>query len=56
MGDQFEYILVAVVLIPIHHRLEKWMAGKLVEKNKKKRLSMAKQIISNLEGDSPEGG
>lgn len=46
----------AAVLIPIHHRLEKWMVGKLVEKNKKKRLSMARQIISKLEGDSSEGG
>jgi hypothetical protein len=44
-------VCVAALLIPLHHRLEHWITHKLVEKNKKIRLSAAKKIISQLEPD-----
>ena len=37
-------VCIAAVLIPVHHRLEKWMTNKLVEKNKKIRLAAKKKI------------
>lgn len=46
---------VAALLIPLHHKLEKWVIHRLVEKNKRIRLQAAKNIISTLEGN-PDGG
>jgi hypothetical protein len=43
-------VCIAAFLIPLHHRLEKWSTAKLVEKNRKIRLSMAKKTIEKLEG------
>ncbi len=41
---------IAAVLVPLHHRVEKWTTKKLVEKNKAMRLANAKKTIENLEG------
>jgi hypothetical protein len=41
---------IASLLIPMHHRMEHWIIGKLVEKNKQIRLATAKKIVENLEG------
>jgi len=38
-------------LVPIHHKLEKWVTHKLVEKNKRIRLAAAKRTIEKLEGN-----
>jgi len=44
-------VCIAALLIPFHHRLEKWATAKLVEKNKQIRLAAAKKTIEQLEGD-----
>jgi tetratricopeptide (TPR) repeat protein len=43
-------VCIAALLVPLHHRLEKWTSGKLVEKNKAIRLANAKKTIEQLEG------
>ncbi|HUQ65194.1 MAG TPA: hypothetical protein VM101_03520 [Flavitalea sp.] len=40
---------IGALLIPIHHKLEKIIINRLVEKNKKIRLAAAKKTISKLE-------
>ena len=44
-------ILIGIggLLVPLHHRLEKWMTKMMVEKNKKIRLAAAKRTIEQLE-------
>ncbi|MES2875060.1 MAG: tetratricopeptide repeat protein [Bacteroidota bacterium] len=44
-------ILIAIgsMLVPLHHKLEKWITKVMVEKNKKIRLNAAKKTIANLE-------
>jgi len=42
-------VLIAALLIPIHHRLERWLKEKMVEKNKLVRLAAAKKTIEQLE-------
>ena len=42
-------VCIAAILIPFHHRLEKWATAKLVEKNKQIRLAAAKKTIEELE-------
>ena len=44
-------VCIAALLIPLHHKLEKWIVHQLVEKNRTIRLLAAKHIISELEGD-----
>jgi tetratricopeptide (TPR) repeat protein len=44
-------VCIAGVLVPLHHRLEKWAIEKLVEKNKQVRLEMARKTIEELGGD-----
>jgi Ca2+/Na+ antiporter len=44
-------VCIAVLLIPLHHKLEKWATNKLVEKNKRIRLAAAKRTIEKLESD-----
>lgn len=44
-------VSVAALLIPLHHKLEKWITKKLIEKNKKIRLAAAKKTIAKLEGE-----
>ena len=42
-------VCIAALLIPLHHKLEKWATQKLVEKNKAVRLAKAKRTIEKLE-------
>jgi len=46
------YVIVASLLIPIHHRLEKWIIKRVTEKNKMIRLANAKKTIEELEAKS----
>ncbi len=43
-------VLIAALLIPMHHRLEHWIREKMIEKNKAIRLAAAKKTIEKLEG------
>jgi tetratricopeptide (TPR) repeat protein len=43
---------IASLLVPLHHKLEKWATVKLVEKNKATRLANAKKTIEMLEDKS----
>lgn len=45
-------VIVASLLIPIHHRLEIWIKEKMTEKNKLIRLAAAKKTIEKLEKTS----
>lgn len=42
-------VALASLLIPLHHRVEKWIKEKMTEKNKKIRLANAKKTIEELE-------
>jgi hypothetical protein len=41
-------IVIGALLIPLHHKLEKWMTHVMVEKNKKIRLEAAEKTIAEL--------
>jgi tetratricopeptide (TPR) repeat protein len=43
---------IGALLVPLHHKLEHWIAHVLTEKNKQIRLAAAKKTIANLEGDA----
>jgi len=45
-------VSIAALLVPLHHKLEKWATTKLVEKNKSIRLATAKKTIETLEGEN----
>jgi tetratricopeptide (TPR) repeat protein len=47
-------VCIASLLIPLHHRLEKWAIQKLVMKNKQARLLAAKKTIRLLSEKHPE--
>ena len=42
-------VCIAALLVPLHHRMQKWTATKLVEKNKATRLANEKKTIEKLE-------
>lgn len=42
-------VCIASLLVPLHHKIEKWSISKLIEKNKKIRLAAAKKTIQKLE-------
>jgi tetratricopeptide (TPR) repeat protein len=42
-------VSIASLLIPLHHRVEKWIKEKMTEKNKAIRLAAAKKTIEKLE-------
>jgi len=42
-------VCIAALLVPLHHKLEKWATHKLVEKNKAIRLAAAGRTIEKLE-------
>ena len=42
-------VCIAALLVPLHHKVEKWATAKLVEKNKQIRLAAAKKTIEELE-------
>jgi tetratricopeptide (TPR) repeat protein len=44
-------VIIASLLIPVHHKLEHWITNKLVIKNKRIRLEAAKRIVEKLEAD-----
>lgn len=44
-------VVLASLLIPLHHRMEKWIKEKMTEKNKRIRLANAKRTIEKLEGE-----
>ena len=44
----FILVCLAAILVPLHHRVEKWATKKLVEKNKQVRLANAKKTIRLL--------
>jgi len=46
-------VSIAALLVPLHYKLEKWSIARLVEKNKKIRLTSAKKTIEQLEGKKP---
>jgi hypothetical protein len=45
-------IAIGALLIPLHHKLEKWITKIMVEKNRKIRLEAAKKTIANLQNAS----
>ena len=47
-------VCIAALLVPLHHKVEKWATHKLVEKNKKIRLAAAKRTIEQLQDDQTE--
>ena len=42
-------VCIAALLVPLHHKVEKWATTKLVEKNKQIRLAAAKKTSEELE-------
>ena len=44
-------IAIGALLIPLHHKLEKWITKIMIEKNKRIRLAAAKKTIATLEGE-----
>jgi hypothetical protein len=44
-------VVLASLLIPLHHKLEHFIKHKLTEKNKAIRLAAAKKTIEQLEQD-----
>jgi len=47
-------VCIAALLVPLHHKIEKWATATLVEKNKKIRLAAAKKTIEQLEKTNNE--
>lgn len=41
-------VVIASLLIPLHHRMEKWAIERLIEKNKQIRLARAKKTVQEL--------
>lgn len=48
-------VAIAALLVPLHHKVEKWATAKLVEKNKQIRLKAAKKTIEELEKPGKSG-
>lgn len=42
-------VCIASLLVPLHHKIEKWSIAKLIEKNKKARLAAARKTVKDLE-------
>ena len=47
-------VAIAALIVPLHHKLQKWVSVKLVEKNKQIRLNAAKRTIEKIEKESRE--
>ncbi len=47
-------VFIAALLVPLHHKVEKWTTAKLVEKNKQVRLAAAKKTIQQLDKNTAE--
>jgi len=48
-------VIIGALLIPMHHKIEKWAIEKMVEKNKAIRLAAARKTIEQLEKKSDKG-
>ena len=48
-------VAIASILIPLHHRLERWIKVRLVEKNRLARIRNAQKIIEEANRKDPEG-
>ena len=48
-------IAIGALLIPLHHKLEKWITKIMIEKNKKIRLAAARKTIRLLSDATLEG-
>ncbi len=44
-------VCIAALLVPLHHKLEKWATKRLVDKNVELRLAKAKRTVAQLEPD-----
>ncbi len=42
-------VCIAAILVPLHHKIEKWATHRLIEKNKAVRLAAAKKAIEQLD-------
>lgn len=47
-------VCIAALLVPLHHKVEKWATLKLVEKNKQIRLAAAKKTIQQLDPNAED--
>ena len=45
-------ICIGALLVPLHHKMEKWITKIMIEKNKKIRLEAAKKTIEQFENES----
>jgi tetratricopeptide (TPR) repeat protein len=45
----FALVCIAALLVPLHHKLEKWATDKLIEKNKQIRLAASKKTVQKLD-------
>ncbi len=45
-------VCIAAILVPLHHKLEKWTTVRLVKVNKSTRLANAKKTIEKLESET----
>jgi hypothetical protein len=43
-------VCIGAMLIPLHHKIQKWVIEKMVAKNNKIRLIAAKKTFASLEG------
>jgi hypothetical protein len=44
--------LIGATIVPLHHRIEKWIINKMTEKNRTVRLTAAKKTIEELGGNA----
>jgi tetratricopeptide (TPR) repeat protein len=44
-------MVIAALLVPLHHKVEHWVTHQMIAKNKRLRLAAARRTISRLEGD-----
>ena len=42
-------VCIAAVLVPAHHRLQRWLTAMMVDKNRKIRLAAARRTIAQLQ-------
>ncbi|HQV00212.1 MAG TPA: hypothetical protein PLO59_03575 [Bacteroidia bacterium] len=45
-------VCIAFLLVPMHHKIEKWATDKLIEKNKQIRLAQARKTIVDIETEN----
>jgi hypothetical protein len=44
-------VVIASLIIPLHHRLEHWIVNRMVRKNKRLRLESARRTVAKLEAE-----